>query len=134
MEVLIQTVGLGAWHQYIVQVTAQARLDRDQLAKCLDAAGIDAVAYYPKLVHDYPCYRGHPRWVRRETSLGPPSPRSRACRCPCTRPSAAPTSAESSLASAKTWSNEQSRRGARSVLLPAQAGGRQGAELRAERT
>jgi len=31
-----------------------ARLDRDQLAQCLDAEGIDAVAYYPKLVHEYP--------------------------------------------------------------------------------
>jgi dTDP-4-amino-4,6-dideoxygalactose transaminase/acetyltransferase-like isoleucine patch superfamily enzyme len=52
---------LHAWHQYTVQVTAEARLDRDQLRKSLDAAGIDAVAYYPKLVHDYPCYRGLPQ-------------------------------------------------------------------------
>lgn len=58
---------LHAWHQYAVQVTAEARLDRDQLAKFLDAAGIDAVAYYPKLVHDYPCYRGHPQVVADET-------------------------------------------------------------------
>ena len=52
---------LHAWHQYTVQVTPEARLDRDQLAKCLDAAGIDSMAYYPKLVHDYPCYQGHPQ-------------------------------------------------------------------------
>jgi dTDP-4-amino-4,6-dideoxygalactose transaminase/acetyltransferase-like isoleucine patch superfamily enzyme len=58
---------LHAWHQYTVQVTSEARLDRDQLAKCLDVAGIDAVAYYPKLVHDYPCYRGHPQVVADET-------------------------------------------------------------------
>jgi dTDP-4-amino-4,6-dideoxygalactose transaminase len=44
------TIMTMRWHQYNVQVTAQARLDRDQLAKCLDAVGIDAVAYYPKLV------------------------------------------------------------------------------------
>jgi perosamine synthetase len=58
---------LHAWHQYTVQVTPEARPDRDQLAKCLDAAGIDAVAYYPKLVHDYPCYRGHPQVAADET-------------------------------------------------------------------
>ena len=58
---------LHAWHHYTVQVTHQARVDRDQLAKCLDAAGIDAVAYYPKLVHDYPCYRGHPQVAADET-------------------------------------------------------------------
>jgi hypothetical protein len=49
-------------------VTPEARLDRDQLAICLDAAGIDAVAYYPKLVHDYPCYRGHPQVAADATS------------------------------------------------------------------
>ena len=42
-------------------------MDRDQLAKCLDAAGIDAVAYHPKLVHDYPCYRGYPQMGADET-------------------------------------------------------------------
>ncbi len=36
---------LHVWHQYTVQVTPEARPDPDQLAKCLDAAGIDAVAY-----------------------------------------------------------------------------------------
>ena len=50
-----------AWHQYTVQVTADARMDRDQLRKYLDTAGIDSMAYYPRLVHDYPCYRDHPQ-------------------------------------------------------------------------
>lgn len=49
-----------AWHQYTVQVTPDARVDRDQLQKCLDLAGIDSMAYYPRLVHDYPCYQDHP--------------------------------------------------------------------------
>src|SRR6266496_3563685 len=52
-----------AWHQYVVQVTAAAPIDRDQLGKCLDAAGIDARPYYPALVHDYACYRDHPRVI-----------------------------------------------------------------------
>lgn len=56
-----------AWHQYTVQVGPGARMDRDQLRKCLDTAGIDSRPYYPKLVHDYDCYRDHPRVIRDET-------------------------------------------------------------------
>ena len=74
---------LHAWHQYTVQVTPEARLDRDQLAKCLDAAGIDSMAYYPRLVHDYPCYHGHPQVTAGRRAPRPPP--SRSCRCPCTR-------------------------------------------------
>ncbi len=63
------------WHQYVVQVTADAPIDRDQLSRRLDAAGIDARAYYPALVHDHACYRHHPQ-VRAD-----PTPRaSRAAR------------------------------------------------------
>lgn len=54
----------SVWHQYTVRLTAQARMDRDQLSKWLDAANIDARSYYPKLVHDYPCYANHPRVTR----------------------------------------------------------------------
>ncbi len=52
-----------AWHQYIVRVTAAAPINRDQLGKRLDVAGIDARVYYPALVHDYACYRDHPRVI-----------------------------------------------------------------------
>ena len=58
---------LHVWHQYTVQVTAGTGTDRDQLAKFLDAAGIDSRPYYPKLVHDYPCYRENPKVIRDET-------------------------------------------------------------------
>ena len=52
-----------AWHQYVVRVTAAAPINRDQLGKRLDVAGIDARIYYPALVHDYACYRDHPRVI-----------------------------------------------------------------------
>lgn len=58
---------LHVWHQYTVQVTADASIDRQQLGKFLDAAGIDSMVYYPRLVHDYPCYHSHPHVVRDET-------------------------------------------------------------------
>ena len=55
------------WHQYTVQVTADARMGRDQLAKFLDAAQIEARPYYPRMVHDYPCYKDHPQVITDET-------------------------------------------------------------------
>jgi dTDP-4-amino-4,6-dideoxygalactose transaminase/acetyltransferase-like isoleucine patch superfamily enzyme len=58
---------LHVWHQYTVQVTAGTGTDRDRLAKFLDAAGIDSRPYYPKLVHDYPCYQENPQVIRDET-------------------------------------------------------------------
>jgi dTDP-4-amino-4,6-dideoxygalactose transaminase/acetyltransferase-like isoleucine patch superfamily enzyme len=56
-----------AWHQYTVRVAPAAGIDRDQLAKFLAGAGIDSMAYYPRLVHDYPCFREHPRVARDQT-------------------------------------------------------------------
>jgi dTDP-4-amino-4,6-dideoxygalactose transaminase len=56
-----------SWHQYVVQVTAGAAMDRDQLCKCLDSAGIDSRVYYPALVHDHACYRDHPQVIIDET-------------------------------------------------------------------
>jgi dTDP-4-amino-4,6-dideoxygalactose transaminase len=50
-----------AWHQYVVQVTPAALIDRDQLSKRLDVDGIDSRPYYPALVHDHACYRDHPQ-------------------------------------------------------------------------
>ncbi|MFI5068997.1 MAG: DegT/DnrJ/EryC1/StrS family aminotransferase [Streptosporangiales bacterium] len=56
-----------AWHQYTVRLTAGARLDRDRLASFLGASLIEARPYYPRLVHDYPCYAGHPQVVPDDT-------------------------------------------------------------------
>jgi dTDP-4-amino-4,6-dideoxygalactose transaminase len=42
---------LDVWHQYTVQLTADAHIDRDQLSKYLAAEGIDSAACYPKLVN-----------------------------------------------------------------------------------
>ncbi|MET0134870.1 MAG: DegT/DnrJ/EryC1/StrS family aminotransferase [Kibdelosporangium sp.] len=48
------------WHQYTVQVTEEAELTRDEFAAKLTEAGIGNGIYYPKVVFDYDCYRGHP--------------------------------------------------------------------------
>jgi perosamine synthetase len=49
------------FHQYTVRVTAEAALDRDQLAAGLKARGIATGVYYPRVVYDAESYRGHPR-------------------------------------------------------------------------
>ena len=48
------------WHQYTVRVTPDAALDRDGLSARLTEAGIGNGFFYPRLMHDYDCYRDHP--------------------------------------------------------------------------
>jgi perosamine synthetase len=48
------------FHQFTVRTTNEARMDRDQLAAFLDGRGIGSGIYYPRLMHDYDCYRRHP--------------------------------------------------------------------------
>jgi len=55
------------WHQYTVQLTAGERICRDELRSRLAACGIDSRPYYPRLVHEYACYRDHPQVVRDDT-------------------------------------------------------------------
>jgi perosamine synthetase len=57
------------FHQYTVQVLEGAELDRDGLAKTLAEAGVATGIYYPRLMHDYDCYRGDPRVIIDDTPL-----------------------------------------------------------------
>jgi DegT/DnrJ/EryC1/StrS aminotransferase family len=54
------------WHQYTIRL--DGRIGRDDLQRRLAARGIDSRPYYPRLVHDYACYHGHPQIVSDETS------------------------------------------------------------------
>ena len=51
------------FHQYTVRVGPDAPVDRDGLVARLADAGVGSGIYYPRLVHDYDCYRDHPRVV-----------------------------------------------------------------------
>lgn len=48
----------SVWHQYTVRITPDARSTRTAVIDALGAAGVGCGIYYPKLVHDYDCYRG----------------------------------------------------------------------------
>ena len=47
------------WHQYTVRVDAEP--GRDQIAGHLASQGIGTGFYYPRLMHHYDCYTGHPQ-------------------------------------------------------------------------
>lgn len=49
------------WHQYTVRITPDAKLGRDEFVDAMQRGGVGAGVYYPRLVHDYDCYRDHPR-------------------------------------------------------------------------
>jgi dTDP-4-amino-4,6-dideoxygalactose transaminase len=51
------------WHQYTVLVTDEAPVTRDQLSDALAERGVGSGIYYPRLVHDYDCYRDDDRVV-----------------------------------------------------------------------
>jgi dTDP-4-amino-4,6-dideoxygalactose transaminase len=49
------------WHQYTVRIAPDAGCTRDELARRLDARGVETGIYYPHVVFDHACYRDHPR-------------------------------------------------------------------------
>lgn len=55
------------WHQYSILVTEAAKITRADLVKRLEEARIGFGLYYPRLMHDYDCYRSHPQVVRDST-------------------------------------------------------------------
>ena len=55
------------WHQYTVRVNADAPVGREEFCARLTGAGVGHGIYYPKLMHDYPCYQDNPRVVLDDT-------------------------------------------------------------------
>lgn len=51
------------FHQYTVRVTPDASITRDELSELLLQSGVGSGIYYPKLMHDYDCYRADARVV-----------------------------------------------------------------------
>jgi perosamine synthetase len=57
------------FHQYTVRITEEASVDRDGFIAALADRGITTGVYYPRLMHDYDCYRENPRVVVDETPV-----------------------------------------------------------------
>lgn len=48
------------WHQYTIRITDESKRSRDGVIEELTAAGVGCGIYYPRLAHDYDCFRGNP--------------------------------------------------------------------------
>ncbi len=55
------------WHQYTVRVSADAPAGREEFCARLTGAGVGHGIYYPKLMHDYPCYQANPQVILDDT-------------------------------------------------------------------
>jgi perosamine synthetase len=51
------------WHQYTVRVAPNAPVSRETFCARLNRAGVGHGIYYPKLMHDYPCYEANPQVI-----------------------------------------------------------------------
>jgi dTDP-4-amino-4,6-dideoxygalactose transaminase/acetyltransferase-like isoleucine patch superfamily enzyme len=49
------------WHQYTVRIGPDAAVSREEFCARLDRAHVGHGIYYPKLMHDYACYRASPQ-------------------------------------------------------------------------
>ena len=47
------------WHQYTIRVLRNSKQSRDQVIEDLTKNGIGCGIYYPRLAHDYECFRGN---------------------------------------------------------------------------
>lgn len=57
------------WHQYTIVVDDCLGKSREDLVAGLEVQGVSSGIYYPRLVHDYDCYRTDPRVVIDETPV-----------------------------------------------------------------
>jgi dTDP-4-amino-4,6-dideoxygalactose transaminase/acetyltransferase-like isoleucine patch superfamily enzyme len=55
------------WHQYTVRIGGDAAVSREEFCARLQAAQVGHGVYYPKLTHDYSCYRTDPQVAPDET-------------------------------------------------------------------
>jgi dTDP-4-amino-4,6-dideoxygalactose transaminase len=51
------------WNQYTVRVLPDAEVSREEFCARLTRTGVGHGIYYPKLMHDYPCYQANPRVI-----------------------------------------------------------------------
>lgn len=51
------------FHQYSIRVKDSSPVSRDSCASALREHGVETGVYYPKLVHEYPCFQGNSRVV-----------------------------------------------------------------------
>jgi perosamine synthetase len=48
------------WHQYTIRILKSSKKSRDEVLEKLASQGIGSGIYYPRLAHDYDCFRSDP--------------------------------------------------------------------------
>jgi dTDP-4-amino-4,6-dideoxygalactose transaminase len=69
-SLLLPTVPPGrshVWHQYTVRIVHDVAVERSQFCDRLTQAGVGHGIYYPKLMHDHPCYSDNTQVIRDDT-------------------------------------------------------------------
>jgi dTDP-4-amino-4,6-dideoxygalactose transaminase len=57
------------WHQFTVRINEKSKRSRNEVIEQLAANGIGSGIYYPRLAHDYDCFRNDPRIDTGETPI-----------------------------------------------------------------
>lgn len=57
------------WHQYTIRINESSRRTRDEVMAFLGESGVASGVYYPKLAHDYECFRDNPQIEVSETPV-----------------------------------------------------------------
>lgn len=63
-ELSVPTIPKGrdhVWHQFTIVLNSGDSCERDRLKQFLAAHQIESGVYYPLPLHEYPCFRDHPR-------------------------------------------------------------------------
>jgi perosamine synthetase len=56
------------WHQFTIVLTSGDSDERDRLKEYLALQQIESGVYYPLPLHEYPCFREHPRVIHEEAT------------------------------------------------------------------
>ncbi len=69
-ELILPSVPAGrghVWHQYTVRVNPDGPASREEFCARLADGGVGHGVYYPRLMHDYPCYQDNPQVILDDT-------------------------------------------------------------------
>lgn len=63
-QLVTPTIASGnrhVWHQYTIRLRQDLAEHRDTVVEEINRLGVGAGVYYPRLTHEYECYRNHPQ-------------------------------------------------------------------------
>ena len=71
-EIQLPVVAEGnnhVWHQFTIRITSASKRRRDEVIDRLAELGVGSGIYYPRLTHDYECFKGDPNVIVTDTPI-----------------------------------------------------------------